>query len=126
MDNANLIDDFDYPEPSQDERTVATFAHLGALASCFIPMGNIVLPLVIWLVKKDESTFIDEQAKEALNFQITMTLMAIVAGILCLLIVGFFLLFGLIVFDIVVSIIAAIKANEGKPYDYPINFRFIK
>ncbi len=126
MENSELIDDYDHhPEPTNDERSFATFAHLGALAGCVIPMGSIILPLVIWLVKREESEYVDKQAKEALNFQISMAIMFIVAGLLCFILIGIPILIGLFVFDIVVSIIAAIRANEGRYYQYPINFRFI-
>ena len=126
MENSDLIDDYDYhPEPTDDERSIATFSHLGALAGCVIPMGCIILPLGIWLLKKEESEYIGRQAKEALNFQISMMILFIVTAILCLILIGIPILIGLIIFDIVVSIIAAIKANEGEYYEYPINFRFI-
>lgn len=127
MENSDLIDDYDYhPEPTNDEKSLASFAHLGALAGCVLPMGCIILPLGIWMFKRDESEYIDLQAKEALNFQISMMIMFTVAGLLCLILIGIPMLIGLVIFDIVVSIIAAMKANEGEYYQYPINFRFIK
>jgi len=127
MEDSDLIDDYDYhPEPTDDELSLATFAHLGSLAGCIFPIASIVLPLVIWLVKREESEYVDIQAKEALNFQISMMIMFIVAALLCFILIGIPILIGLVVFDIVVSIIAAIKAKEGKYYEYPLNFRFIQ
>ncbi len=126
MEDSELIDDYDQHEFTNDDRTLGTFAHLGALAGCIVPMGNIVLPLGIWITKKDESEFVDRQAKEALNFQISMMLMFFGAGILCFILIGIPILFTLIIFDFIVSIIAATKANKGEYYQYPLNFRFIR
>ena len=83
-------------------------------------------PLIIWLVKKGESSFIDDNGKEALNFQITIAIANVVAFMLVFVIIGFFLLMALNVFNIVIVIIAAIKANEGQKYRYPVCLRLIK
>ena len=69
--------------------------------------------------------FVNDQGKEALNFQITMTLVFIVAALLLLILVGFVLLPAVWLFDIIVTVIAAVKANEGVPYRYPLTLRFI-
>ena len=103
----------------KQERTWALFAHLGGLLG-FIP------PLVIWLVKKDESPLIDDNGKEALNFQITIAIAYLVAFVLVFVLIGFFIMMALNVFNIVMVIIAAIKANEGQKYRYPVCIRFIK
>jgi uncharacterized Tic20 family protein len=101
------------------------FAHLSAFSGHFIPFGHVVGPLIIWCVKKDEMPFVNDQGKEALNFQITMTLALIVAGISLLVLVGVVLLPAVWLFDVIVTIIAAVKANEGVPYRYPLTLRFI-
>lgn len=113
---------------TKDERMWATFAHLGIVAGLVIPLGSILAPLIIWLVQKDKSGFIDEHAKEALNFQITMLIAFIISGILMLVIIGFFLIIAVAIIDLVYSIIAATKANNGEPYKYPKNLciQFIK
>jgi uncharacterized Tic20 family protein len=100
-------------------------AHLSTFAGYLIPFGNIVGPLVVWLMKKDELPFVDEHAKEALNFQISMTIwIAIaVASIFCF--VGIAITPILVVLDIVFTIIAAIKANSGERYRYPMTIRFV-
>src|SRR4030095_4613838 len=110
----------------KDERTWGMLAHLSALAGYVIPFGNIVGPLVIWLLKKDQSSFVDDQGKEALNFQISLNIYFIISGILILLLVGIPLLIVLPIFGLIMIIIAAIKANEGVPYRYPLTIRLIK
>lgn len=111
---------------SKDERMWGMFCHLSTFAIFFFPtLGNIVAPLIIWLIKKEEYPFVNDQGKEVLNFQISMTLFMIGAGILCIFLIGIPLLIGLAIFDFIVTIIAAVKANDGEKYRYPINIRFI-
>ena len=99
--------------------------HLLAFSGYVIPFGHLIGPLVMWLVKKDESAFVDANGKESLNFQITVTIATVVSGILCLLLIGFLLLPVVIVGSLVLTIIASIKANEGKVYRYPFCLRLI-
>lgn len=112
---------------AKQERTWAMLCHLGTLVGLIIPFGTIIAPLVIWLIKKDGSALIDDQGKESLNFQITMTIAFIVlAGILMVIEFGFLLLVGLVIFGVVMVIIAGIKANNGEKYRYPVALRLIK
>ena len=100
--------------------------HLSALAGFVIPaLGHILGPLIVWLVKRGDSAEIDEHGKEALNFQISMLLYNIVAGILCLVLIGFVLLASLHVLNVVFVIIAAFRASEGQMYRYPFTLRLI-
>ena len=118
------------PEPppenlSEEERLWATFAHLSGLLGWIIPMGNVVAPLIIWLWQKEKSLFVATQAKEALNFQITVTIAATASVMLMYVLIGF-LLIGIVgLYALVIMIIAAVKANRGRPYRYPLSFRFI-
>ncbi len=82
-------------------------------------------PLIIWCLKKDEQPFVNDQGKEALNFQITMTLALIVAGLSILVLVGIVLFPAVWLFDVIVTVIAAVKANEGVAYRYPCSIRFV-
>ncbi len=109
----------------RDENMWAMLCHISAFTVFFIPFGNIISPLVIWLIKKDELPFVDDQGKEALNFQITLTIYVIAASILSIVLVGIPLLIGFLIFGFVVTIIAAIKANDGEQYRYPMTIRFI-
>ena len=105
--------------PTSDERTIAMLAHLITFVSSFIG------PLVIYLVKKDESAFVGDQAKEVLNFHLSVIIYAIVAALSVLVLIGFVLLPALGVFVFVVTIIGAIRSYEGKAYRYPLCIRFI-
>lgn len=99
---------------------MAMLAHLLAIFFGFIP------PLVIWLLKKQESPFIADQAREALNFQITMAIGWIVAMILTVVLIGALLFPVLMIANLVLCIIAALKANEGVAYRYPFALRLVK
>ncbi|HLR38138.1 MAG TPA: DUF4870 domain-containing protein [Chitinophagaceae bacterium] len=108
-----------FPEisASSDEKTLGLLAHVITFISAFIG------PLVIYLLKKEESSFVTDHAKESLNFQITV---AIVVIVLTLSVVGTFLLWIVGIIAMIWVIVATIKASEGKIYRYPLAFRFIK
>jgi len=116
-------------EISKDARMWAMICHLGGLGGLVpvVPViGSVIAPLIIWQVKKDEDPFIDEQGKEAVNFQISILIYALVSGLLCFACVGFVLLPAVYIFDLVFLLIAAVKANDGHHYRYPLTIRFIK
>lgn len=105
----------------------AMFAHLASLAGYTgIPLANVLGPLIIWMIKKDEYPFVDDQGKEALNFQISVTIYLIVSALLICVFVGFVLLPAIAIADLVLTIIAAINANAGTYYRYPLTIRLIK
>lgn len=114
------------PTPGPEARQMAMFCHLAALAGFVIPFGNVVGPLVLWLVKKDADPFIDDQGKEAVNFQITITLASIVCMMLMLVVIGFLLIIALAVIWLVFTVIAANQANQGQAYRYPYILRLVK
>lgn len=91
-----------------------------------VPGIGILGPLVIWLIKKDESQFVGANAKESLNFQLTMIIGGLIGGILTVVVIGFLLLAVVGVLDVVLVIVATIKASENKIYRYPVNLRLIK
>ena len=107
----------------------AMFCHLAGLAG-LLPMtpvfGSVIAPLIIWQVKKNEFGFVDEQGKEALNFQISILIYALVSGLLCFVCVGFFLLPAVYIFNLIFMLVAAVKANNGEHYRYPLSIRFVK
>ncbi len=111
---------------SKEERTMGMLCHLIALVGFIIPLGSIIGPLVIWLVKKDEMPFVNDQGKESLNFEITMLIGVIICLILTFVVIGLFLLVALGIYWLVFVIIAAMKANEGIAYRYPYAIRLIK
>ena len=107
-------------EPTNDERMLALLAHVLTFVSSFI------IPLVIYLVKKDESRFVAEHAKESLNFQITLAILFAISFILIILVIGIFMMWALGIAAFVLVIVATIKASEGKMYRYPFTLRLIK
>jgi uncharacterized Tic20 family protein len=111
---------------SPDARQWGMFAHLAALAGFVIPFGNLIGPLIIWQVKKDEMPFVADQGKESLNFQITVTIAAIVCFVLMVVLIGFLLLPLVGLAALVFIVIAAVKANQGEAYRYPLTLRLIK
>jgi uncharacterized Tic20 family protein len=104
----------------------AAICHLSALVGLLgNGIGFFLAPLIVWLVKRQDNPFIDEQGKEAVNFQITMLLAAAVSALLMLVLVGFILIAIVGILMVVFPIIAAVKASEGKHYRYPISLRLI-
>lgn len=124
----NLADSATAPAgvPTEDERSWGMVAHLAALAFFILPFGNVLGPLVVLLVKRDRSAFVGAHAKEALNFNITFLIGAIVCLLLLQLSIGILLGAMLLLFWLVMTIIAALKANEGISYRYPFTLRPIK
>lgn len=108
------------------ERTWAMPCHLAALAGLVTGLGFILGPLVVWLVKKDQYPLVDDQGKESLNFQISMFIYGLLAGLLVIVLVGFALLALIAVFDLIMVIVAAVAANNGQRYRYPLTLRLIK
>ncbi|MHC4213025.1 MAG: DUF4870 domain-containing protein [Planctomycetota bacterium] len=103
------------------------FCHLAGLATYLgIPFGGLIAPLIIWQIKKDDHPFIDANGKEAVNFQISIYIYIVISIILIPVVIGFFLLFAVGIFNLVCLIIAGVKANNGESYQYPLCKRFIK
>jgi uncharacterized Tic20 family protein len=112
--------------PTQDDRTWGMLAHLSTFLGLAIPLGNLIAPLVIWLVKRDQSAFIAENAKEALNFNITLVIGFVVCWILVFIFIGLLLFGVLAIYWLVMTILAAISANEGNVYRYGLSLRLVK
>jgi len=110
---------------SKDEKMWGMLCHLSALAGFVIPFGNIIAPLVIWILKKEEFPFVDDQGKEALNFQISLTIYFIVGIILVFVAIGIVILPLLGLFSLIMIIVASIKANDGVKYRYPLTIRLV-
>ncbi len=104
---------------------MAMFCHLSGLAGFIVPFGSLVAPIIIWSLKKDDMPFVDEQGKEAINFQISMAIYLFVAIILCFVIIGIPVVIGLVLAKLAFALIAAVKASEGKTYRYPFTLRFV-
>ena len=107
---------------SMDDRTWGMLAHLSALVAMGLGGMAFLGPLIIWLVKKEQSAFVADQAKEALNFQLS----ALIAALVCAAtVIGIPLAFVVMIASIIYSIIAGIEANKGVSYRYPYTFRMI-
>jgi uncharacterized Tic20 family protein len=143
MENSNLKDAVAEPPaptgtPSAEERQWAMFAHLSALVGGVVTsgwaanLGFFIGPLVIWLLKKDSMPFVNDQAREALNFAITVSIACFVLfmltimtlGIGALLTVPLYVIIG--VAALVFIILAAVKSNQGIAYRYPFALRLVK
>ncbi len=111
---------------SKDAKMWAMLCHLSALSTFIIPFGSVLGPLIVWQIKKNEFPIVDDQGKEALNFQITTMIAAFVSLILVFVAVGIVLLIAVGITSLVFTIIAAIKANNGETYRYPFSLRLIK
>ncbi|MCK8490983.1 MULTISPECIES: DUF4870 domain-containing protein [Spirosoma] len=114
------------PFSESDARLWAMLTHLSALPGSLVVIGSIVLPLVIWRIQKEKSAFVDFHGKEAVNFNITMALAAAISVILVFLLIGIFLIWLVGAVWLIFTLIAAIKANNGEYYRYPLTIRFIK
>jgi uncharacterized Tic20 family protein len=112
--------------PTENERTWGMLAHLSALVGLLIPLiGNVLGPLVVSIARSDQSAFVAAHAKEALNFNISVTLAAVLCTLLMLVFVGFLLGSALFIAWLVMTLIAAIKASEGAAYRYPFSLRLV-
>jgi uncharacterized protein len=103
------------------------FCHLGGLVGhMLVGFGHVVVPLVLWFIKREQMPFVNQEGKEAVNFQLSITVYAIVSGLLTFVCIGVPLLIAVGIFDIIVVIMACIDASNGKGYRYPLCIRFIK
>jgi uncharacterized Tic20 family protein len=82
--------------------------------------------LILWLVKKDTMPFVDDQGKEAVNFNISFLIYMAVSAILIVVVIGFFLIIVLGIIHLIFVILAAVKASSGEAYRYPMTIRFLK
>ncbi|CCH51670.1 hypothetical protein BN8_00612 [Fibrisoma limi BUZ 3] len=114
------------PLSDSDARMWAMLTHLSALPGSFFVIGAVVAPIVIWQIQKDKSAYVDYHGKEAVNFQITMAIAFAVSFLLMFVLVGIFLIWVVGIVWLVLTIIAAVKANNGEYYRYPLTIRFIR
>ncbi|MFC7020853.1 MULTISPECIES: DUF4870 domain-containing protein [Haloarcula] len=110
---------------TDDEQTWAVILHASAFTGLVVPFGNVLGPLLVWLIKKDESAFIDESGKAALNFQLTWTMLMLVALLTLLVGIGFLLVPVVAVAWIVIVVLATVRASDREVYDYPLTVDLI-
>ncbi|WP_063700622.1 DUF4870 domain-containing protein [Pseudoalteromonas gelatinilytica] len=110
----------------KEQRTWAMFCHLSALAGLLFPFGSVIGPLIVWLVKKEEMPLVAEHGRKSLNFQLTMMIAYIVCFMLMFVVVGVILLPLVALLSLIMVVVSAIKANDGKEVKYPMAIEFIK
>ncbi len=115
------------PQVSKDEQNWAMFCHLAALSGFLIPFGNVIGPLIMWLIKKDTMPLVDRHGKEALNFQITVTIAMFISFLLMFVLIGIILVFVVGLGALIMTIMATVKVSNGQlDYRYPLSLRLIK
>lgn len=108
-----------------NEKTWGMLTHLLALSIFIgIPFGNVIGPLIVYLIKKDEYEFVAEQGREVLNFQITWSLILIVSAILIVVGIGLVMLIAFGIVWLVLVILGTVSASNGTPYKYPFTIEF--
>jgi uncharacterized Tic20 family protein len=115
-----------FTPPSRDARRWAMLCHLSAFIGLILPFGHLLGPLVMWQLKKEDDPYIDSQGKEALNFQITVSLWLLVSLALFIVLIGIPLFTFITFVGIAMTVIGAIKANKGLSYRYPFTLRLVK
>lgn len=133
MTSARTYDPADRTTPTREERTWALVAHAGGPAGLLLTAGllGFAVPLVVWLAKRDESEFVADQGKEALNFQLTLFLLHLAGWLFVVLTLGLGLLvvwpFFLVlwVIELILGLVAALRSYEGQRYRYPFALRLI-
>ena len=113
------------PSLTGEDRLWGAIAHLSAFAIYFTGIGHIVGPMIIWLWKRDTNPWVANEAREAMNFNISVTIYAIVCVVLCLVVIGIPMLIALHTFQVICIIIAALKASDGRSFRYPLNLRLV-
>lgn len=107
----------------EEERKWAFICHLSGYSGIIIPFGNILVPVIIYAIMKDEYPLIKDQGKEIINFQISMTIYLVIAGLLCIILIGIPILLALVLLSIVLPLVGALRSKKGFRYRYPINLR---
>lgn len=116
-----------FPELSNDEKNWGVYCHIATILGVFVPvLGNFLGPLVVWLMKKEEIPFVEDQGKEVLNFQITLLLISIAAGFLSAIFIGIIILWLLPFYWLICTIVGSMNASKGVAFRYPVTLRLIK
>ena len=102
------------------------FCHFSAFLGMWFPFGSLIGPLILWQVKRESDPFIDDQGKEAMNFQITVAIASAICYVLMFVLIGFALLGLVLIGAVVLVVIAGVKANDGVAYRYPFTWRPLK
>lgn len=112
-------------EVTKSDKDFGLLVYASSFAGYLIPLGSILGPLIVWLMKRDESAFVDQCGRHCLNFKVSLFIYVVISGVLALVGIGFILLGALAILDVVCTIIALVKASEGKAYQYPLTIKFL-
>jgi uncharacterized Tic20 family protein len=110
---------------SPQERNWAVAAHLAGFLKYLLPLAYLAAPLAIWLSQRDVSDYVDDHAREALNFQISITIYTAIGILLSWVLIGYVILAGLVILDTFAAVVAALRASRGEPYRYPLSLRLV-
>ncbi len=121
LETESSIDD----EVSSHDRTWGILVHATAFVGLVVPFGNIIAPLIIWALKKEESPFVDANGKQAINFQITWTILLIAAAISIVLVIGLVLVPIVALAWVILVCVAIVKTSNDEVYEYPLTIEFI-
>lgn len=112
---------------TESERIYATWMHLAGLSSYIgVPFGHVLIPLIMWSLKHKESPYIDQQGRDVLNFQLTITFYLIFSYILIFILIGFLFVGVVVLLHVIATIMAAVKTYNGETFRYPVTFPLIR
>ncbi|GGQ28209.1 DUF4870 domain-containing protein [Shewanella litoralis] len=114
---------FEVTKPARD---IGLLIHAASFAGYVFPLGSVLGPLIVWLMKRDEYEFANQCGKNCLNFKLSLIIYAMISAVLILVGVGVLLLAALALLDIICTIIAIVKASDGIAYQYPLSIKFLK
>lgn len=109
-----------------EQKQTGMFLHLSQLLNMVIPLAGVIVPIVIWQMKKDETPALDAHGKMVVNWLISSLIYWIVSGILAIVLIGFLGMLALVIMGIVFPIIGGVKANNGELWEYPLTIKFLK
>ncbi|MBF0483244.1 MAG: DUF4870 domain-containing protein [Candidatus Omnitrophica bacterium] len=119
-----------FSHPQMDPRQAQNWVvgiHLSQLAVCVgLIFGNLIVPFALWLIKRHESPLIDSEGKKVLNFQISMSIYVLLAGLMCFILIGFVVVPILVLTDIICIIIGSVQTSKGIDHKYPLSIEFLK
>ena len=112
---------------AREARQWSMWIHLSGLCHFVVPIPGaaIIAPLILWSMKKEDSPYIDEHGKEAVNFQISILIYFVVSFVLCFVFIGVILMPAVLLFQLIACIVAGLRANEGEIMRYPLSIRFM-
>ena len=110
---------------SSEEKSLGMWAHLGMTIGNALGLWGVLVPIILLVVKGSESTFVSRNCKEAINFAISMFLYTLASAVLCLVVIGIIPLIFFAIYSFVMPIVAGLKVQEGKHYEYPLILRLV-